>query len=131
MAILLVEGQWGPWKPIDDCSKTCGGGSQHQWRECKSPEPCQGQQTHTVECNKHDCPEDQAPQCMCGVEKTNSRIYGGKEVLVRLNIKRLGPKSNSGSHLSLHIKIILHLQRLILGGSGSCDEGEGSRETAK
>lgn len=33
----VVDGQWGPWQPFSSCSRDCGGGIQHSFRECDHP----------------------------------------------------------------------------------------------
>ena len=56
---LTVHGNWGPWRDVGDCTKTCGGGQQKRQRVCDNPAPanggnkCQGEDTDTVGCNGH------------------------------------------------------------------------------
>ena len=53
-----VDGGFGDWFDVTTCSKSCGGGTKKQSRECDKPtpvgdgKPCRGEVTQTVECNK-------------------------------------------------------------------------------
>ncbi|XP_078487952.1 uncharacterized protein LOC100179634 isoform X3 [Ciona intestinalis] len=51
---------WSPWSGYNDCSVTCGGGSQSRIRTCVFGEPgqlgCMGPINKTIACNNQDCP---------------------------------------------------------------------------
>ena len=57
----FIDGQWGGWKTSGQCSRSCGGGSQYQYRRCDSPPPvsggeyCKGEHSQTKSCNSHRC----------------------------------------------------------------------------
>ena len=73
---VLVDGAWGAWVDWNDCSSTCGGGSQSRTRMCDNPLPEIGgsmcttndlfflsitengirTETDTQTCNNHNCP---------------------------------------------------------------------------
>ena len=53
-----VDGGFGDWFDLSACTKSCGGGTKRQARECNKPAPvgdgkrCEGEDTQTIECNK-------------------------------------------------------------------------------
>ena len=63
-----IDCQWSSWSKIEDCSKSCGGGSQFFQRrhQVKSEtigmngvimeQNCLGEEIKREECNKHKCP---------------------------------------------------------------------------
>ncbi|XP_022105727.1 sushi, von Willebrand factor type A, EGF and pentraxin domain-containing protein 1-like [Acanthaster planci] len=57
-----VNGNWGPWQPFSECTKTCGGGERHRSRSCDNPQPvnggrpCPGEAYQMQECNIVKCP---------------------------------------------------------------------------
>ncbi|XP_022783430.1 coadhesin-like [Stylophora pistillata] len=59
-----VNGKFSPWTQWQQCSKTCGGGTQTRTRRCDSPSPsnggkaCTGDTFQTRECNTNTCPVD-------------------------------------------------------------------------
>ena len=59
---MVVNGEWSNWSDYEDCSVTCGSGSQARSRECNSPAPsnggstCTGVATQTKDCEKTACP---------------------------------------------------------------------------
>ena len=58
---MIVDGGWSDWTAYDDCSVTCGAGSQTRSRECDSPEPshggstCDGDSSETTACEEDAC----------------------------------------------------------------------------
>ncbi len=54
---------WTPWTEWSECSATCGGGTQHRARECKTPVirngelSCEGSAFEDRQCNNNDCPQ--------------------------------------------------------------------------
>ena len=58
---MIVDGGWSDWTAYDDCSVTCGDGSQTRSRECDSPEPsnggstCDGDSSETTACEEDAC----------------------------------------------------------------------------
>ena len=58
---MIVDGGWSDWTAYDDCSVTCGAGSQTRSRECDSPEPsnggstCVGDSSETTACEEDAC----------------------------------------------------------------------------
>ena len=59
----LVDCEWGPYGEWSTCSKTCGGGEKSRSREVEIPassggQPCEGEDTETVDCNMGLCPVD-------------------------------------------------------------------------
>ncbi|XP_027733367.1 A disintegrin and metalloproteinase with thrombospondin motifs 8 [Vombatus ursinus] len=60
----VVDGGWAPWGPWGECSRTCGGGVQFSYRDCKDPEPrnggryCMGQRAKYRSCHTEECPPD-------------------------------------------------------------------------
>ncbi|XP_036601927.1 A disintegrin and metalloproteinase with thrombospondin motifs 8 [Trichosurus vulpecula] len=60
----VVDGGWAPWGPWGECSRTCGGGVQFSYRDCKDPEPqnggryCVGQRAKYQSCHTEECPPD-------------------------------------------------------------------------
>ncbi|XP_033619900.1 A disintegrin and metalloproteinase with thrombospondin motifs 8 isoform X2 [Fukomys damarensis] len=79
----VVDGGWTQWGPWGECSRTCGGGIQFSYRECKDPQPqnggkyCLGQRAKYQSCNTEECPPDgksfREQQC----EKYNAYNYTG------------------------------------------------------
>ncbi|XP_006901803.1 PREDICTED: A disintegrin and metalloproteinase with thrombospondin motifs 8 [Elephantulus edwardii] len=77
----VVDGAWAPWGPWGECSRTCGGGVQFSYRECKDPEPqnggsyCLGRRAKYQSCHTEECPPDgksfREQQC----EKYNTYNY--------------------------------------------------------
>ena len=73
---VLANGAWGLWDDWNDCTKTCGGGTQSRNRLCDNPLPDQGgsvcpsdehlslsttpndtlKQTDTQICSNNNCP---------------------------------------------------------------------------
>merc|ERR1712131_5896 len=64
LPFCAVDGSWGPWRPVSDCSVTCGVGVQDERRECNNPapkhggQPCSGSTTQKNTCVKDFCPVD-------------------------------------------------------------------------
>ncbi|KAK3094138.1 hypothetical protein FSP39_024610 [Pinctada imbricata] len=62
-----VHGGWSTWSSSGQCSKSCGGGTMTQKRECNNPKPknggqhCIGISTRTLACNTQNCPNP----CTC------------------------------------------------------------------
>ncbi|XP_065053306.1 semaphorin-5B-like [Rhopilema esculentum] len=60
----ILNGGWSGWGPFGACSKTCGSGVMHQYRQCNNPSPanggsyCPGTNVNSVPCNTHSCPID-------------------------------------------------------------------------
>ena len=59
-----MKGSWGEWGEWNDCTVTCGGGSQERTRVCDNPQPSHGGDhcnvdgslgIHTKLCNKSPC----------------------------------------------------------------------------
>ena len=52
-----VDGGFGEFYDVTACTKSCGGGTKQQRRECNNPtpvgdgQPCVGDATRTVDCN--------------------------------------------------------------------------------
>ena len=59
---VTVHGGWSEWLGYNECSVTCGQGSQTRIRECDSPEPsdggfaCVGESSETKQCQEMACP---------------------------------------------------------------------------
>ena len=59
---LIVDGEWSDWSNYDDCTVTCGTGSQSRSRECNSPVPsnggsnCSGETSERRDCKDTECP---------------------------------------------------------------------------
>uniref|UniRef100_A0A8D3C798 ADAM metallopeptidase with thrombospondin type 1 motif 20 n=1 Tax=Scophthalmus maximus TaxID=52904 RepID=A0A8D3C798_SCOMX len=57
-----VHGEWGPWGPYSVCSRSCGGGTRSNSRDCNKPEPrnggkfCVGRRMKFRSCNTEPCP---------------------------------------------------------------------------
>ncbi|XP_068458877.1 A disintegrin and metalloproteinase with thrombospondin motifs 20 [Clinocottus analis] len=60
-----VHGEWGPWGPYSVCSRSCGGGTRSNGRDCNKPEPrnggkfCVGRRMKFRSCNTEPCPRGQ------------------------------------------------------------------------
>uniref|UniRef100_A0A3Q4HWQ6 ADAM metallopeptidase with thrombospondin type 1 motif 20 n=1 Tax=Neolamprologus brichardi TaxID=32507 RepID=A0A3Q4HWQ6_NEOBR len=60
-----VHGEWGPWGPYSVCSRSCGGGTRSNTRDCNKPEPrnggkfCVGRRMKFRSCNTEPCPRGQ------------------------------------------------------------------------
>ncbi|XP_041371108.1 netrin receptor UNC5A-like [Gigantopelta aegis] len=59
---FTVHGGWGNWTDWDQCSLTCGGGTQTRRRRCNNPAPtqpegktCSGSDSQTRDCNTEEC----------------------------------------------------------------------------
>nr|XP_040563549.1 SCO-spondin-like isoform X6 [Lepeophtheirus salmonis] len=54
-----IDGQWAQWGYWSSCSVTCGGGTQHRERICKTPRFggifCSGQSLESHSCNQQPC----------------------------------------------------------------------------
>ncbi|CAG2195082.1 unnamed protein product [Mytilus edulis] len=59
---IPVNGGWSSWSAFKECSVTCGGGKQSQYRSCNNPATanggtdCVGDGVNSVSCNEHPCP---------------------------------------------------------------------------
>ncbi|KAL5017646.1 hypothetical protein ScPMuIL_007235 [Solemya velum] len=57
-----VDGEWNTWLDWEECSLSCGGGTQGRNRTCVGPYyggiDCPGPVTETQDCNTHHCPVD-------------------------------------------------------------------------
>ncbi|XP_076070514.1 cell surface hyaluronidase CEMIP2-like isoform X1 [Mytilus galloprovincialis] len=59
---IPVNGGWSSWSAFKECSVTCGGGKQSQYRSCNKPATanggtdCVGDGVNSVSCNEHPCP---------------------------------------------------------------------------
>ena len=55
-----VDCEWTEWSSWDDCSETCGNGSQSRSRNSTGPfyggENCTGDGEETQQCNSIECP---------------------------------------------------------------------------
>ena len=57
-----INGNWGNWTSLSDCSHSCGGGTQYRVRSCDNPGPayggfwCAGNDTDVQSCNMDPCP---------------------------------------------------------------------------
>ncbi|XP_065226754.1 A disintegrin and metalloproteinase with thrombospondin motifs 9-like isoform X2 [Planococcus citri] len=81
-ALKPVDGGWGPWQPFGECSRSCGGGIKHAYRNCDSPSPknggkfCLGRRVNYQSCNIKECPigtmDFRAEQCA----KHNGNAFG-------------------------------------------------------
>ena len=62
-ALFLVNGAWGSWMYVGECSKSCGMGWKKQVRLCDSPSPssgendCIGTKSKEIECSNAKCRE--------------------------------------------------------------------------
>jgi len=60
--VFLVHGNWGPWGPYSQCSRTCNGGEQTRKRKCDNPAPkyggkgCVGADHEKRKCGLKRCP---------------------------------------------------------------------------
>ncbi|XP_070581750.1 hemicentin-1-like isoform X2 [Ptychodera flava] len=54
-----VDGNWGAWGPWQECSESCGEGTQIRSRQCNNPAPRDGGQ---------DCPQSDTQSRMCKVQ---------------------------------------------------------------
>ena len=56
------DGEWCLWDNYQQCSATCGDGTQHQTRVCGCPAPeyggaeCDGDEEQSIPCNDGMCP---------------------------------------------------------------------------
>ena len=57
----VVDGGWGQWSTVGQCSASCGGGRKVRTRECNAPVPrsggkeCDGGSTDATDCNTTPC----------------------------------------------------------------------------
>ena len=57
-----VDGNWGSWTEVSECSRSCGGGTNYRMRMCNNPSPrfggnwCPGIITEFQQCNTQGCP---------------------------------------------------------------------------
>ncbi len=60
--VEIVNGNWSEFLPLEECSVTCGEGTQLAERQCNNPPPkndgtsCQGESQRTQKCHKDPCP---------------------------------------------------------------------------
>ncbi|NP_001123217.1 ADAM metallopeptidase with thrombospondin type 1 motif-like [Nasonia vitripennis] len=81
----VVNGEWGNWGKLGECSRTCGGGIKFAERECNNPAPknggryCTGERKKFDTCNTKPCdsskPSFRAVQCSEYDKKTD--VTGG------------------------------------------------------
>ena len=63
---LIVDGGWSDWSNYDECTVTCGTGSQSRSRECDSPVPSNGGSTCSGETSeRRDCKDIECPGMSC------------------------------------------------------------------
>ena len=59
--LFTVDGGWGSWTGISQCSASCGGGKKVRTRRCDNPVPrsggleCQGRNSDALDCNAVPC----------------------------------------------------------------------------
>ena len=59
---VIINGSWGSWIAITECTATCGGGEQNFQRACDNPTPnqhgadCEGANLQSRTCNTEECP---------------------------------------------------------------------------
>uniref|UniRef100_A0ABM0M4D4 Hemicentin-1-like n=1 Tax=Saccoglossus kowalevskii TaxID=10224 RepID=A0ABM0M4D4_SACKO len=59
-----VDGKWGPWSPWNECSETCGEGTETRTRQCNNPAPkdgglqCLGSDVQSQMCKIQTCSVD-------------------------------------------------------------------------
>ena len=59
--LLLVDGGWGSWTGVSQCSASCEGGKKVRTRRCNNPLPrnggreCQGRNSDSLDCNSVAC----------------------------------------------------------------------------
>ena len=57
----VVDGGWGQWSTVGQCTASCGGGRKVRTRECNAPVPrsggkeCDGGSTDATDCNTTPC----------------------------------------------------------------------------
>lgn len=57
-----IDGNWSRWTLYTQCTKTCGGGTQHRTRTCTNPpfanggKKCQGDSVEVLACGTVPCP---------------------------------------------------------------------------
>ena len=57
----VVDGGWGQWSTVGQCTASCGGGRKVRTRECNAPVPrsggkeCDGGSTEATDCNTTPC----------------------------------------------------------------------------
>ena len=79
-----MHGGWSEWLGYDECSVTCGQGSQTRIRECDSPEPsdggfaCVGESSETKQCQEMACPGIISAQ---SIPMNNSLVWSGLQNL--------------------------------------------------
>ena len=58
--LFSVDGFWMEWSEWNECTRTCGGGTQEKNRTCFGPYfgglPCDGDEIKTQACNTQPCP---------------------------------------------------------------------------
>jgi hypothetical protein len=58
----VINGQWGPYKTVTECSVECNGGTLTESRKCNNPAPanggktCSGDTSRILPCNAQGCP---------------------------------------------------------------------------
>jgi hypothetical protein len=60
LILWTVNGQWDDWKPLTDCSVSCGGGTRKMYRNCVyqdyGGDVCEGPSTREETCENYPCP---------------------------------------------------------------------------
>ncbi|XP_070546544.1 uncharacterized protein [Ptychodera flava] len=88
MPLCLIDGEWGPWQKMSECSHNCGGGKILMTRNCfydtDDPDaygkPCPGQPIQYENCNTATCPDSQIQQLLVDVQSLARSIIAQGEV---------------------------------------------------
>ncbi|XP_068714564.1 A disintegrin and metalloproteinase with thrombospondin motifs 9-like isoform X3 [Montipora foliosa] len=86
-----VDGQWGEWGPYMECTRECGGGIKHSYRQCNNPRPenggkyCIGLRKRFKSCKTQECSKESADfrALQCANNHARTITSGSKSYRIR------------------------------------------------
>ncbi|XP_074654579.1 SCO-spondin-like [Tubulanus polymorphus] len=83
-----IDGVWNEWGSWDQCSVSCGNGTQARSRQCNGPfyggAQCPGDETDQQSCNTHPCPVDGEWEQWKSWSQCSEQCAGGSQTRLRV-----------------------------------------------